>query len=158
MLMMYQSRRRQRLAGFSLIEILVVIAIISILVAIAVPAFMVYRNRGRVASTIGSSENVRASLASYAVDSAGNGYPTAIADYMELRSVTSANGGTLPAQSVFSLISYASRDTDGDDVPDDYSMRLSVHAVRTPQRGGQILVTPSGIYRCTGSQTADCIN
>jgi prepilin-type N-terminal cleavage/methylation domain-containing protein len=149
---------RHRLAGFTLIELLVVLTLLGILSRIAVPAFLVYRDRGRVASVLGSSETVRTALASYAVDSAGHAYPTTIADYPALRRVTTANGGTLPAAPVFSLIAYSSRDTDGDGGADDYSIRLSVHAVQTPRPGGQILVTPGGIYRCGGSQTADCRN
>ena len=53
-------------AGSTLIELTVVVAIIASLAAMAVPTFIAYRDRSRVAQAISSSETIRAALASYA--------------------------------------------------------------------------------------------
>ena len=51
---------------------MIVVAIIGILAAIAVPNFLNYRNKSRVAAVVGTGEGVRAAFASFAADSTGN--------------------------------------------------------------------------------------
>jgi prepilin-type N-terminal cleavage/methylation domain-containing protein len=140
-------------AGFTLIELMIVLAIITTLAAMAVPTFLTYRDMSRVAQVVGSSEAIRSALASYAANSTGNTYPPTvdITDFTSLRLMVNSNGGMLPSTSIFTVSNYTSYDSHGDGVADSYSMRLIVNGVPTSFSGAQILLTPEGIFKCTPS-------
>jgi prepilin-type N-terminal cleavage/methylation domain-containing protein len=144
---------RAKTAGFSLVELTVVMAIIASLAALGLPTFVTYRDRSRVAQVTGSSEAIRAALASYAASSAQNAYPLtgAITDFDSLRLVVNAHGGMLPPHAIFSVAHYAFYDGDGDGIAETYSMRLSVNGVSNAITGAQLLITPAGIFKCTTS-------
>ena len=144
---------RAKTAGYTLIELTVVMAIMASLAAIGLPTFVTYRDRSRVTQVVGSSEAIRAALASYAVGNAQNVYPStgAITDFNSLRLVVNANGGLLPPSAIFSVDHYDFYDSDGDGIDDTYSMRLIVNGVTSATAGAQLLVTPQGIFKCTAS-------
>lgn len=63
----------QQNEGFSLIELMIVVAIIALLTAVAVPNFLAYRDRARTAAALASG--ARGALAAAAADHPSNLYP-----------------------------------------------------------------------------------
>lgn len=68
-------RRRK---GFTLIELMIVIAIIAILAAILVPNFLRARNQGNVTACKSNLKNMGTALEMYSTDNSGS-YPGALA-------------------------------------------------------------------------------
>lgn len=62
---MLKRFRRTNKKGFTLIELMIVIAIIGILAAIAIPQFSAYRARGYNSGCLSDVRNLRTDLESY---------------------------------------------------------------------------------------------
>ena len=86
------SKLRNNKKGFTLIELMIVIAIIGILAAIAIPNFIAYRDKAFCGQAEHDAQNTLASLSSYYADPDHTGVPT-IGDLETLEDLSLNNSG-----------------------------------------------------------------
>jgi prepilin-type N-terminal cleavage/methylation domain-containing protein len=88
---MLKKLRKSNEKGFTLIELMIVIAIIGILAAIAIPNFISYRNKSFCSATESDANMIAAAIADYYAVPTRNTFPPAIVADLGL---TLSNGNT----------------------------------------------------------------
>lgn len=139
---LYADWRRMKVSrnsqGFTLIEIMIVVGVIGILAAIAIPNFLNLKDKAIWGTARANLEVVRTSLASYAADSDQNRYPIGTLNFADFRSVVPKSN--LPASEPLTKLqtgTFVYNSADGSD--------FSVTANADDRAYDQMVASPSGI-------------
>jgi prepilin-type N-terminal cleavage/methylation domain-containing protein len=132
----------QRNEGFSLIELMIVVAITGLLTAVASPNFISYHDHAQVAAAKTSMESVRGALATYAASDQARLYPTTdlMSDYATMQTFLTDYGANLPALPEITGIATADYSSDGS----TYNIKVVTKATAT-LTGAKFKVAPAGI-------------
>ena len=142
-------------SGFTLIELMITVAIISILAAVATLLFMSYRQKASMSACMASAHSIQASLISYSAVTRGGVYPpeSEISTWPQLVAICNPHGADLPEDPTRvgfqNWLQYTTSDPNGNNQQEDFSLLLRVYLVSRETPGSQIHITTREILKET---------
>lgn len=142
-------------AGFTLIELMISVAIICIIAAVATALFVAYRQKTQISACLSSAHSIRASLISYATTAQHGAYPRQgdISTWAQLAEICNSNGSDLPENPDLTgfqnWLMYTAIDNESDGVIDDFSLDLRLTIVSRYTLGAQLHITTREIIKQT---------
>lgn len=142
--------------GFTLIELMIVVAIIAVLAAIAVLSFISYRQKSAIASAVASAHTIRTAMLNAASSTNDGGFPDAaeLAIWTNLVTICNRHGAQLSETAERSgfqnFMHYIPVDLGGDGRVDEFYLVLRTGGgVPNTLTGAQIELSPAGISKQT---------
>ena len=128
---------------------MITVVIVGVLVAVAVPSFIVYRDKAKIAAAIATADSTRASFGGYAASHKDYHFPATseITRWNDLKTMCNRNGSSLKdAEEQQGLIFSSYYDMDDQD---EYYLILLVQGVPVDLTGSKIEIRASGILKET---------
>ncbi len=144
--------RNSRSGGFTLIEVMIVVAVIGILAAVALLTFRSFRQKSAIASCLASAHSIQASLLSYATSNSLGSFPDTFQSWDQLAGVCNMNGSRLSSAAKTGFqnwISYTAVDLNSDGITDEYQLLLRVSGIPNTREGAQIEISSGQITKQT---------
>lgn len=123
--------RNKRRPGYSLIELLIVMAVLTILIGMAIPQFHQVLSRNRVRTARGVMASVRLALEMYKTNYGGYPADTQITDLNSLYNLLSPNLTRDPKTNFNSFISYETAIQGGATKPTTYTLVVTANVSET---------------------------
>jgi prepilin-type N-terminal cleavage/methylation domain-containing protein len=146
---------RDNHSGFTLIELMITVAIISILAAVASLLLMSYRQKASLAGCLASAHSIQASLISYSAVTRDGVYPleSELSSWPQLVAICNSHGADLPDDPTRvgfqNWLQYTTSDVNGNNQQEDFSLLLRVYLVSRETPGSQLHITTREILKET---------